>query len=79
MNCLQVGPVAETDYVIAYVPNDYEPEQQAANAALIIAAPDLLNACYAALGSLGESWPLSVDQIRAALLNAIAKAEGRNA
>ncbi len=31
---------------IAYVPSDYAPEQQAANARLIATAPDLLEACY---------------------------------
>jgi hypothetical protein len=42
VDCLQISPVTEPDYAIAYVPNDYECDRQTANARLIAAAPELL-------------------------------------
>jgi len=49
------------------------PEERAANAAVVEAAPDLLAACKAALGAFEHNWAINWDD----LALAIDKAEGK--
>jgi len=78
VKAIEVHPHSDTGYVIAYVPNDYEEERQAANACLIAAAPELLEGLRDAVADLkviyGTTWTGQFAKAEAA----IAKAEGRN-
>jgi len=54
-------------------------EEDAANARLIAAAPDLLGACKGAIAALAQNktYPADIDAAKSFLSGAIAKAEGR--
>ena len=60
---------------ISILPDTADMQNDAANAALIAAAPDLLKACKVALGTLNTM--MDIERTRTELAAVIAKAEGR--
>jgi uncharacterized protein (DUF58 family) len=53
VKALNITPKADPNHTIAYVPNDVTPKEQEANARLIAAAPELLEALKEILARAG--------------------------